>query len=498
MSAFRPFPASILVIVGLVPLVSFPAEKHWAFEAPKKPSVPKVARADWPRNEIDRFILAKLEKEGIAPSRESSPATLVRRLHLDLSGLPPTPERAKAFVEASSGKSYEALVDELLISPHYGERMAQDWFDLARFADTSGYAADRTRNIWPYRDWVIRAFNENMSYKQFSIEQLAGDLITEATDEQKVASAFHRHAMQAKGNNPRKEEFRVKGIVDRLETTGRTWLGLTIECAECHDHKHDPVSQKEYYQLFAIFNNVPHLGSGYGVHGPRMKYAPRFARLEQERLTAKLVELRATAGEDGKSDPVPLEGLVGEWQKAAHVEDASKYSLTGSLTITAEIETTAKIGDILSKYDWEGSQRGFVFGIGGEGDAKARPGRLFAWVSAEAARFSGVTAYGSIPVNDGRPHQVAFVFEAGRSVRLYVDGIEDKGAKVEGYLPKTIAQSKRGLSVGMGYKKSATPNAHKFVGHLSKVRLYEHSLANALGADADKSELAEYRRVAER
>ena len=166
------------------------------------------------------------------------------------------------------------MVEGLLDSPHFGERQAQDWFDLARFADTSGYAADRTRNVWPYRDWVIAAFNENMPFDRFSIDQLAGDLLPGATPEQRVASAFHRHAMQAKGNNPRKEEFRIKGIVDRLEATGRTWLGLTLECAECHDHKHDPISQREYYELFAIFNNVPHLGAGYGVHGPLMKYTP--------------------------------------------------------------------------------------------------------------------------------------------------------------------------------------------------------------------------------
>ncbi|MGB1744226.1 MAG: DUF1549 and DUF1553 domain-containing protein [Limisphaerales bacterium] len=228
----------------------------------------------WMRNGIDRFILARLESEGIAPSQEASRSTLVRRLSLDLTGLPPAPEVALGFVNDDSPEAYSRLVERLLASPQFGERQAQDWFDLARFADTSGYAADRTRNVWPYRDWVIAAFNENMPFDRFSIDQLAGDLLPGATPEQRVASAFHRHAMQAKGNNPRKEEFRIKGIVDRLEATGRTWLGLTLECAECHDHKHDPISQREYYELFAIFNNVPHLGTGYGVHGPLMKYTP--------------------------------------------------------------------------------------------------------------------------------------------------------------------------------------------------------------------------------
>ena len=233
-----------------------------------------VRDSTWMRNGIDRFILARLESEGIAPSQEASRSTLVRRLSLDLTGLPPAPEVALGFVNDDSPEAYSRLVERLLASPQFGERQAQDWFDLARFADTSGYAADRMRNVWPYRDWVIAAFNENMPFDRFSIDQLAGDLLPGATPEQRVASAFHRHAMQAKGNNPRKEEFRIKGIVDRLEATGRTWLGLTLECAECHDHKHDPISQREYYELFAIFNNVPHLGAGYGVHGPLMKYTP--------------------------------------------------------------------------------------------------------------------------------------------------------------------------------------------------------------------------------
>ena len=248
--------------------------EHWGFLSPRKSEPPVVRDSTWVRNGIDRFILARLESKGIAPSPEASRSTLVRRLSLDLIGLPPTPDQALGFVNDDSSQVYSRLVERLLASPHFGERQAQDWFDLARFADTSGYAADRTRNVWPYRDWVIAAFNENMPFDRFSIDQLAGDLLPGATPEQRVASAFHRHAMQAKGNNPRKEEFRIKGIVDRLEATGRTWLGLTLECAECHDHKHDPISQREYYELFAIFNNVPHLGAGYGVHGPLMKYTP--------------------------------------------------------------------------------------------------------------------------------------------------------------------------------------------------------------------------------
>ena len=467
---------------------------HWAFVPPQKTPLPTVRNADWPSNELDRFILAKLEAVGVAPSKQASRSALVRRLYLDLTGLPPAPEEALAFVRDDSPWGYSRLVERLLASPHFGERQAQNWFDLARFADTSGYAADRTRNVWPYRDWVIAALNDNMPFDRFSIDQLAGDLVPNATPGQRVASAFHRHAMQAKGNNPRKEEFRIKGIVDRLQATGRTWLGLTLECAECHDHKHDPISQREYYELFAIFNNVPHLGIGYGGHGPTMHYTPREARLEQERLAKRLAVLRGQM----PLSQVKHEGLIGEWQAPTQAEDAARFSLTGSMTITAEIQTTGAIGDIVSKYDWKAGERGYVFGVGGEGDVKAEPGKLFAWFSSEAATFKGVVAYGSRRVDDGQSHHVVMVFEAGQSVRFFVDGIEDEAVRVEGPIPKTVAQSARGLAVGAGFENSSKATAFRFDGRLANVRLYDRMISNPSGLDLSKPEVAEYRRFAKR
>jgi len=467
---------------------------HWAFVPPQKTPLPTVRNADWPSNELDRFILAKLEAVGVAPSKQASRSALVRRLYLDLTGLPPAPEEALAFVQDGSPEAYSLLVERLLASPYFGERQAQNWFDLARFADTSGYAADRARNVSPYRDWVIDALNDNMPFDRFSIDQLAGDLVPNATSEQRVASAFHRHSMQAKGNNPRKEEFRVKGIVDRLQATGRTWLGLTLECAECHDHKHDPISQREYYELFAIFNNVPHLGTGYGVHGPMMSYTPAAARLEQERLAKRLAVLRGQM----PLSQVKHEGLIGEWQAPTQAEDAARFSLTGSMTITAEIQTTGAIGDIVSKYDWKAGERGYVFGVGGEGDVKAEPGKLFAWFSSEAATFIGVVAYGSRRVDDGQPHHVAMVFEAGQSVRFFVDGIEDEAVRIEGPIPKTVAQSARGLAVGAGFENSSKATAFRFDGRLANVRLYDRMISNPSGLDLSKPEVAEYRRLAKR
>ena len=246
------------------------SSEHWAYKVPKKAQI-SVKGSEV----IDVFVRDSMKGKGVGLKPRAPKYTLIRRLSWDLRGIPPSPEEVIAFENDNSPDSWKKLVNKFIESPHFGERMAQNWFDLARFADTSGYAADRTRNVWPYRDWVIDSFNNNMPFDQFTIEQLAGDMLPGPTPEQKLATGFHRQAMQAKGNNPRKEEFRIKGIVDRLKTTGRTWLGLSLECAECHDHKYDPISQRDYYQIFAIFNNVPHLGSGYNTHGPRMKYIPK-------------------------------------------------------------------------------------------------------------------------------------------------------------------------------------------------------------------------------
>lgn len=245
-------------------------DRHWAFVPPKRPAVPRPQQASSRGNPIDGFVRDRLLAEGLEPAPAADRKTLIRRVSLDVTGLPPSIREVREFVRDARPDAYEHLVDRLLDSPHYGERMAQDWMDAARYADTTGYAADHPRTMWHYRDWIIKAFNSNMPYDQFTIEQLAGDMLPDATQSQRIATGFHRNSMQALGNNPRKEEFRIKGIVDRLDTTGRVWLGMTIACAECHDHKYDPISQQEYYEFFAIFNNIPHYGETFGVHGPRL------------------------------------------------------------------------------------------------------------------------------------------------------------------------------------------------------------------------------------
>ncbi|HEV3143623.1 MAG TPA: DUF1549 and DUF1553 domain-containing protein [Gemmataceae bacterium] len=232
-----------------------PTKAHWAFQPPVRPARPAVKNGTWPRNAIDYFILARLEKEGIAPSPEADRFTLIRRLYLDLIGLPPSPADVDAFLKDSSPNAYEKVVERLLASPHYGERWGRQWLDLARYADSNGYSIDAARSIWPYRDWVIRALNADMPFDEFVIEQMAGDLLPNATVDQKIATGFHRNTPINQEGGIDVEQFRVDSIYDRLSTTGSVFLGLTVGCAECHDHKFDPITQKDYYQLFAFLND---------------------------------------------------------------------------------------------------------------------------------------------------------------------------------------------------------------------------------------------------
>jgi len=230
--------------------------QHWAFVPPKPAPVPAVKLKTWPRNPIDNFILARLEAAGLKPSPQADRHTLVRRVYLDLIGLPPTPEEADQFVNDRAPDAYEKLVDRLLASPHYGERWARRWLDLARYADTNGYEKDRPRSIWPYRDWVIDALNADMPFDQFTIEQLAGDMLPNTTPRQRIATGFHRNTMLNEEGGIDPLEYRFHAMTDRVSTTATTWLGLTVGCAQCHTHKYDPIPHREYYQFMAFLNNA--------------------------------------------------------------------------------------------------------------------------------------------------------------------------------------------------------------------------------------------------
>ncbi|MBL68288.1 MAG: hypothetical protein CMO74_07545 [Verrucomicrobiales bacterium] len=292
---------------------------HWAFITPKRPALPKVKDKKWPRNGIDHFILARLEREGLGPSAAADRATLLRRVSLDLTGLPPTPGEVSGFLLDKAPDAYEKAVDRLLASPRYGERMAFRWLDAARYSDTSGYQTDGPRTMWRWRDWVIEAFNDNMHYDRFTIEQLAGDLLPNATLEQRIATGFNRnHRGNAEGGSI-PEEFQVEYVVDRVDTTATVWMGLTLGCARCHEHKYDPFTQKEFYELYAFFNNIPE-------NGRALKYAnsPPFLKTPTRAQMAELALLtkRVDSAEDAALRMMPeVEAKQREWEKAMALDE---------------------------------------------------------------------------------------------------------------------------------------------------------------------------------
>ena len=236
-------------------------KSHWSLIRPEHPDLPAVEEAAWPRNGIDHFILDRLEEEGLSPSDEAAKETLLRRVTFDLTGLPPTLDEIDAFLADDSPDAYETVVDRLLASDAYGERMATEWLDLARYADSHGYQDDGMRNMWPWRDWVIEAFNKNLPFDEFVIWQLAGDLLPDATHEQRLATGFNRNHLQSQEGGIVPEEYRVEYVADRTNTFGKAFLGLTVECARCHEHKFDPIDHAEYYQLFGFFNSVNEFGN---------------------------------------------------------------------------------------------------------------------------------------------------------------------------------------------------------------------------------------------
>jgi hypothetical protein len=275
-----------------------PYEKHWSFVPPAAAAIPSVKQADWPRHPIDRFVLAKLEAKGMKPTPEAGKESLIRRVTLDLTGLPPTLPEIDAFLADTSPDAYDKLVDRLLASPHYGERMAVDWLDAARYADTNGFQVDRDREIWAWRDWVIGAFNRNLPFDQFTIEQLAGDLLPEPTMDQLIATGFNRNNMMNEEGGIDPEEFLNEYASDRAETTAAVWLAQTFNCNRCHDHKFDPFTARDFYSMKAFFNNVPELGAGnYGASirvnsPPQIKLPAPEIEVEIARLRAEIAKER--------------------------------------------------------------------------------------------------------------------------------------------------------------------------------------------------------------
>jgi hypothetical protein len=293
-----------------------PYAVHWSFESPQRPSLPPAAMETWPRNPIDAFILDRARAAKLAPAEEANRQTLLRRVTLDLTGLPPTPPDIDDFLADRAPDAFERVVDRLLSSVHYGEHRARTWLDAARYADTHGYFTDHERFMWRWRDWVIDAWNQNLPFDRFTIEQLAGDLLPEATVSQRIATGFNRNHMMTEETGVIDEEYRVEYVADRVRTVAGVWMGLTAGCAQCHDHKFDPLSQREYYQLFAYFNNVPEKGIGGGKKNvpPLLDLATPTEAEQRSKLRkaiaaldAKLKPPAAANDDDDGAAPIPVQ-----------------------------------------------------------------------------------------------------------------------------------------------------------------------------------------------
>jgi hypothetical protein len=433
-------------------------QSHWSFIAPVKAELPPVRQSAWPRNVIDHFVLARLEREGMKPSAEADKARLLRRVTLDLTGLAPAPEELGAFLADTSPNAYERVVDLLLASPRYAERMAIRWLEAARYADTNGYQSDGPRDMWRWRDWVIAAFQKNMPFDQFTLEQIAGDLLPNATLDQKIATGFNRnHRTTAEGGIV-DEEFRVEYVADRAETTSMVWLGATLGCARCHDHKYDPFTQKEFYSLFAFYNNVPEKGFVYNfgneepfIKAPLPEQAAKLAMLDTavasahaavEALKPKVEKTRRKWEKEivrgAAADWVPSDALALRVDKAEdfdgkrveQIAPASEVRLNyrDPFTFAAWIEPRETKGAILSKAEdyWEGTGHGLYLV-----DGKLRLHVVFRWtdlgfrveteepVQLGVRQHVAVTYSGSMKAKDariyvnGRPQRMKILFDQG-------------------------------------------------------------------------------------
>ncbi len=325
---------------GASPQAAPEEPEHWAYRRPTRPALPEVRTAGWVRTPIDRFILARLEKEGLKPSPEAPLETLVRRVSLDLIGLPPSPEEMDELLADAEldglDEAYARLVDRLLASPHYGERWARPWLDLARYADSHGFEKDLPRVMWKYRDWVIDALNQDMPFDRFTIEQIAGDMLPNATPAQQVASGFHRNAMTNEEGGIDPEEAHYEVLVDRVNTTATVWLGSTLGCAQCHNHKYDPISQKDYYRMMAFFGNsqyeVRKLGDGTKFTETEIDLPTPEQEAKQKTIQAELDLLNAQI----RTQTPALDRAQVEWEQATRLEPSMRWKVLTPKSLAAD------------------------------------------------------------------------------------------------------------------------------------------------------------------
>ena len=417
--------------------------QHWAFVAPRRPEVPAVRDPRTVRNPIDAFVLHRIEREGLRPSPDSDRATLVRRVTLDLTGLPPSPADVEAFLADRAPDAYERLVDRLLASPRYAERLALAWLDAARYADTNGFNNDEDRTQWPWRDWLIDAFAHNMPYDRFLTEQLAGDLLPGASATQKLATAFLRNQVHNTEGGIIPEEYRVEYVADRVHTTATVFLGLSLQCARCHDHKYDPISQKEYYQFFGFFNHVSDKQASYS----NFIGAEPFIRVpspDQDATMKLLADRRAALAGRLKAREAAADDAISAWEKDLSAEDRKRMAAAGLLLRVPLDETK---GNSVATTDpaVKGAVRGTAkWGPGKIGGAIELDGSTFVDLGAAAAfdpdgPFSvSVWAYPTAndllalvsKMDDGSAHRgFDVLFEAGKFSTHLVSHWPDNGLK---------------------------------------------------------------------
>jgi hypothetical protein len=472
-------------------------EKHWAFIPPNRLPPPEVKDRNWPRNPIDHFVLARLDREGLSPSPEADRERLVRRVTLDLTGLPPTPAEIDAFLSDKSPRAYEKVVDRLLASTRYGERMASRWLDAARYADTNGYQTDGDRSMWRWRDWVIDAFNGNMMFDRFTVEQIAGDMLPNATLDQKIATGFNRNHRGNGEGGIIPEEYAVEYVVDRVDTTATVWLGLTLGCARCHDHKYDPLAQKEFYQVYAYFNNVPEKGKAwkYGNSPPIVEAPTPAQQAELKALEARLAasesafsnlkpELaRAQADwekSDARSAPVDWtisRGMVVQRRLAAAgafdgkravevdlEQDVARFGFYDKFTLSAWISPTAPTGAIVTRAEDVAEGEGYGLYLK---DGKLQANLVKRWLD-DALRVETER-----PLELNQWHHVAMTYDGSRvadGIKMYVDGAPQK-LKVNLDDLNQSFDTKEPLRIGGG----GGPE-NRFQGLMRDVRLYKVAL----------------------
>ncbi len=439
---------------------------HWAFVTPRRPDVPAVSRGEWARNPIDRFVLAKLEAEGLSPSPEADRATLIKRLSIDLVGLPPTPEEVDAFVANPDPGAYDKLVDRLLSSPNYGERMALSWLDAARYADSNGFQQDGDTWQWIWRDWIVWAMNQDLPFDQFTIWQLAGDLLPEATLDQKIASGFNRnHLLNGEGGAiPEEQRFVI--LFDRIDTTATTWLGLTMACAQCHDHKYDPITQRDYYGLLDAFNRVPESGTPQ-FFSSRIRVAAPFIELPTQENKARIAEFQSRIAAADRDLKLSVDSAFQGWRAAIVVAGqgvAEKGLLEDLAAILRKPEATRT--DVERKSLEAALRKHF--------DAKVRPG-LDAKLPAVAV-LDGLKKQLSdyqrdkIPrvmvMSDARPRQTAILTRGE-----YLKPAEKVSFSTPGFLPP---MPKGSPANRLGFARWLVSPEHPLTARVQVNRMWQH------------------------